>query len=117
MRHVGDGHALWAGAIKAALANPECQYRHDWYSPDNACAVTQDYAGRDIAPAVGLLAANTAHIAQLARYLPGALDRAIWFAWPWEESPRRLRVVDIMESQAYHTFDHAEEIVAIQQAE
>ena len=116
VHHISDGHALWACAIKAALANPECQYRHDWYSPENEYAVTLDYAGRDISPALALLQANTQHISQLVHHLPGALERGIHFAWPWEYEPRRLRVEDMLMSQAYHTFAHCEEISFIRQA-
>jgi catechol 2,3-dioxygenase-like lactoylglutathione lyase family enzyme len=116
VHHISDGHDLWASAIKAALANSGCQYRHDWYTPDNVCAQTLDYAGRDIGPALDLLRANTNHINQLVGHLPDALDRFIMFAWPWEEAPSRITVLDSMRGQAYHTFAHCDEIALIRSA-
>jgi catechol 2,3-dioxygenase-like lactoylglutathione lyase family enzyme len=115
VHHIADGDDLWAMAIKAALTSDGCEYRHSWYSPDNVCAETLDYAGRSVAPALALLRANRAHLLQLVRHLPGAWERSILFAWPWEPTSRRLTVGNMLESQAGHALAHCAEIRTIRQ--
>lgn len=80
VHHIVDGDDLWMHVVKAALARSGCQYRHDWYTPDNACAETLDYAGRAIEPALLLFHANHEHVLQMIRHFPDALSRFVLFA-------------------------------------
>jgi len=109
VHHIVDGDDLWVHAAKAALANSGCQYRHDWYTFDNASAVTLDYAGRAIEPALMLFQANHAHMLQLLGHLPDAMERSIIFAWPGQE-PFKLTVENILLSQVIHVASHCEDI-------
>ena len=112
VHHIADGDDLWMGAVKAALVKSGCQYRHDWYTPDNASAAILDYAGRSIEPALLLFRANDEHILQLVRHLPGALERYVLFAWPDQEA-RPFTVQSILYSQAMHVAIHCNEIAEI----
>jgi len=116
VHHIADGDDLWTMALKAALANSGCLYRHDWYTPDNVCAETLDYAGRAIEPAVALFRANRAHVLQLVRQMSNAWERSIRFAWPWEPEPHTITVGAIIEGQAIHAFVHCDEIRQIRRA-
>ena len=112
VHHIADGDDLWMSAVKAALVNSGSQYRHDWYTPDNASADILDYAGRAIEPALLLFNANHEHILQLVRHLPGALERYVLFAWPNQEA-HPFTVQNILYSQAMHVAIHCNEIVEI----
>lgn len=112
VHHIADGDDLWGSAIKAALANSGSQYRHDWYTTNNACAETLDYAGREIEPALHLFRANHEHILQLLRHLPGALERYVLFAWPGQEA-HLLPVQNMLYTQAMHVALHCDEILSI----
>ncbi|HEY7347607.1 MAG TPA: DinB family protein [Ktedonobacterales bacterium] len=116
VHHIADGDDLWAMALKAALANSGCLYRHDWYTPDNAWAASLDYAGRAIAPAIALFRANRAHVVQLVRHLPNAWERSIRFAAPYQPEPEQMTAGEIIESQADHALWHCEEIRQIRRA-
>jgi catechol 2,3-dioxygenase-like lactoylglutathione lyase family enzyme len=113
VHHIADADDLWTMAIKAALTSDGCEYRHSWYSPDNVCAQTLDYAGRAIKPALALLRANRAHLLQLVRHLPGAWERSIWFAWRGEPASHQVTVATMLEGQAGHALAHCAEIRAI----
>ncbi len=115
VHHIADGYDLWTMAIKAALSNSGCLYRHDWYTPDNVCAESLDYAGRAIEPAIALFRANRVHVLQLVHHLPNAWERSIRFAWPWESEPSQITVGRMMDSQAKHVFAHCDEIRQIRQ--
>jgi catechol 2,3-dioxygenase-like lactoylglutathione lyase family enzyme len=112
VHHIADGDDLWMSAVKAALVSSGTQYRHDWYTPDNASADILDYAGRAIKPALLLFRANHEHILQLVRHLPGALERYVMFEWPGQEA-RQFTVQGILYSQAMHVAIHCNEITEI----
>ncbi|GCE09131.1 DinB family protein [Dictyobacter aurantiacus] len=95
VHHIVDGDDLWMHAVKAALARSGSQYRHDWYTPDNTCAETLDYAGRTIEPALLLFQANHEHILQLVQHLPDALSRFLLFAGP-DQEPHPFTVQQIL---------------------
>ena len=112
VHHVSDGDDLWMHVVKAALTQPGCHYRHDWYTTDNASAEKLHYAGRGIEPALALFRANHEHTLQLIRHLPAAMKRFVLFTWPGhDEIP--LAVQDILHSQANHAIGHCEEIQQI----
>ncbi|GLV54312.1 hypothetical protein KDH_11600 [Dictyobacter sp. S3.2.2.5] len=112
VHHIVDGDDLWIHAIKAALARSGSQYRHDWYTPDNACAEMLDYAGRTIEPALLLFQAHHEHILQLVQHLPDALSRFLLFAWP-DQEPHPLNVQQILYNQAVHVALHCEDILLL----
>lgn len=116
VHHIADGDDLWSMCLKAALAAPGCSYEHDWYSTDNACAKTLDYAGRAIEPAVALFQANRRHVVQLVRHLPDAWDRFVLFKRAAMPEPQSINVGFIVRIQARHALEHVEEIRAIRQA-
>lgn len=116
VHHIADGDDLWIMALKAALANSGCLYRHDWYTPDNAWAVSLDYAGRAIEPAIALFRANRAHVVQLVQHSPGAWERSILFAAPYLPEPDQVTVGNIIAGQAEHALMHCEEIRQIRRA-
>ncbi|SRR5579885_601220 len=115
VHHIADGDDLWTMAIKAALSNSGCLYRHDWYTPDNVCAESLDYAGRAIEPAIALFRAHRAYVLQLVHHLPNAWERSIRFAWPWEPEPSQITVGRMIDSQARHALAHCDEIRQIRQ--
>lgn len=115
VHHIADGDDLWAMCLKAALAAPGCTYEHDWYSTDNACATTLDYAGRAIEPAVALFQANRRHVVQLVRHLPNAWDRFVLFRSATMPEARPIHVSFIVRIQARHALEHIEEIREIRQ--
>jgi DinB superfamily len=112
VHHIVDGDDLWIHAAKAALENSGCQYRHDWYTPDNAAAETLDYAGRAIEPALLLFQANHEHILQLVRHLPDALSRFMFFAWPGQPA-EPITVKQILSMQTWHANGHCDDILSI----
>ena len=110
VHHIADGDDLWTMALKAALANSGCLYQHDWYTPDNVCAESLDYASRAIEPALALFRANRAHVLQLVRHLPGAWERSIRFTASYQPEPLAVTVGELVKTQALHTFVHCDEI-------
>lgn len=112
VHHIADGDDLWSMALKAALAACGCAYEQDWYSTDNACSVSLDYAGRAVAPAVALLRANRAHVAQLLRHLPGAWERYVLFTRAMAPEAQKITAGTIVTMQARHALEHIEEIRA-----
>lgn len=112
VHHIADGDDLWSMALKAALAASGCAYEQDWYSTDNACAESLDYAGRAITPAVALLRANRAHVEQLVRHLPGAWERHVMFTRATAPEPQKITAGAIVTMQARHSLEHIEEIHA-----
>ena len=110
VHHIADGDDLWGMALKAALAASGCAYEQDWYSTDNACAVSLDYAGRSVAPAVALLRANRAHVDQMVRHQPGAGERPVMFTRATAAEAQRITVGMIVTMQARHALEHVEEI-------
>ncbi|HLW03534.1 MAG TPA: DinB family protein [Ktedonobacterales bacterium] len=116
VHHITDGDDLWSMALKAALANSGCLYRHDWYTPDNAWAESLDYAGREIEPAVALFRANRAAVLQLVRHLPNAWERSMRFEAPYLSNPEQVTVGEIIVSQASHALAHCEEIRQIRRS-
>ncbi|GCE28834.1 hypothetical protein KDA_43180 [Dictyobacter alpinus] len=112
VHHISDGDDLWMHVVKAALTQSGCQYRHDWYTTDNASAGKLDYAGRAIGPALALFRANHEHTLQLVRHLPAAMKRCVVFTWVGHEATT-LSVQDMLHSQAYHVMTHCKEIQEI----
>ena len=110
VHHIVDGDDIWSMAIKAALAASGCVYHHDWYTPDNACAVTLDYATRAVEPAVVLFRARRTYIVELLSHLPDPWERYVLFTRPGRPEAISFTVEAMVRSQAQHALEHLAEI-------
>ncbi len=98
VHHIVDGDDIWSMAIKAALAASGTGYQHDWYTSDNACAVTLDYARRAVEPAVVLFRARRTYIVELLSQLPDPWDRYVMFTRPGKPEAIHLTVEAMVRS-------------------
>lgn len=77
-----------------------------------------DYARRAIAPALALLEANRASIAEILRATPNALEQSVLVQWcdkNGHTQERATSVSYVLESQTRHVVDHVAEIRKIRQ--
>ncbi len=112
VHHVVDGDDIWKAFIKRALGNPDGVFDMTWYTQVHDQEHWSDawgYQQRAIAPSLALFSANRAHIAQLLRLDPGALEKrlAVCMHAGREEM---ASVQDIVEMQTRHIEGHIEDI-------
>jgi len=105
VHHLADAEAMALGGPKFALAEPGRVYHGNRYSQD-VWAECLDYTGREIGPSVALFTAIRAHMLQLVRRLPDALERHTVDA-SGAPSPPVGRILGMLAS---HALDHIEEI-------
>ncbi|MFO7272810.1 MAG: DinB family protein [Sphaerobacter thermophilus] len=105
VHHLADAETAALGGPKFALAEPGRVYHGNRYSQD-VWAERLDYAGRDIGPSVVLFKAIRAHMLQLVRHVPDALERHTVDA----SGAPSLPVGRILGMLASHALEHIEEI-------
>jgi hypothetical protein len=120
VHHIVDGDDLWKWCIKAALGNTQGVFTLQWYwdVPQEVWADKWQYAHRAIAPALGLLEANRASIAEILRATPDALDQSMIVHWRAKNDVTQERttpVSRILETQTRHVVEHVAEIRKIRQ--
>jgi hypothetical protein len=114
IHHLADGEDIWKGFIKRAIGHPGAGFSLEWY-----WQVSQDtwarnwcYADRPIEPSVALIRASRAHVAQLLRAAPGALEKGLMMKLPDKEE-ELLSVRGIIEMQTRHLEGHIKDIQRI----
>jgi catechol 2,3-dioxygenase-like lactoylglutathione lyase family enzyme len=113
VHHVADGDDLWRAPIKVALIAPYAVYYQGWYRGNEVIAERLEYAHRPIEPALALLRAGRAYVADVLRSLPTAWQQVAQMRWEEAGEPRNVPVKMIIKAQMAHVFEHADEIRAI----
>lgn len=115
VHHLIDGDDSWTLCIKQALGNPELPFTLDWYiqyPEQEHWARSWRYAERGIGPSLALIRANRAHIAQLLRAVPDALDVQVTVRGR-DGSLEVARVQDVVEMLIRHVEAHVADIERI----
>lgn len=110
LHHIVEGDFLWTTPLKIALGSPGSGCRLDWYPGNDEWGESLNYSRRAVGPAVALLRANRAHVADLLAAVPGAGERHVRLQWTPEGEPAPMTVGEIVRLQAAHAAGHIEEI-------
>jgi hypothetical protein len=81
VHHVVNGDDVMCTAIEAALGKPGCSYSFDWY--DHQGWVERVTANSPLEPAMALLRANRAYVADLMQRVPDAWEQQAKVFYPW----------------------------------
>ncbi len=117
VHHVVDGDDLWKTCIKAALGNPEATFSLPWYwdVPQERWAECWNYARLPVGPSLARFRSNRRHIVELLGQIPDALSYCATVRWP-DEQQVKVTVAWVVEMQARHVEQHAQDIQAIRKA-
>ena len=111
IHHLADGDDIWKSFIKRAVGNPQGVFRLDWYwqMPQEEWARAWHYAERAVEPSLALFQASRAHVVQLLRHIPGALDRCLLVCTP-DGNEEKVSVAEIVAMQTRHGEGHIADI-------
>jgi len=106
VHHIAEAEELWNIALKAALANPGCNFDFNWYIADNKCAGPLLYHRRPIDEAVALFRSSRKQILELLDLADNAWEQ---FLYPEHQSmPEKMKfsIDDIIQWQIKHLRIH-----------
>jgi len=110
VHHVADSEDIWSTAIKVALGAPGSTFDFHWYPGNEPWADALDYAGRAIGPAVALVRAKRAHIAQLLRHMPDSWERPVRIVAAYDPEGQEMTAGAVVGLLVRHLAEHVEVI-------
>lgn len=117
VHHIVDGDDIWKTCIKIALGNSDALFSLEWYTVKSQVEWSESwaYSRRSLASCLALYRANRAHIVDLLKHIPGALEKSVLLERKGKEAIR-VTVFDVVELHVRHLEEHIASIKSIRQA-
>ena len=108
--HLVEANLVASNIILAALGRPGTTYDWSWVIPDRKWMNRLGYDRAPLAPALALLEALCAHVAGLARGVPGGMKRSVRLLDSPGARTHRKTVRQVLDDECKHARHHLRDI-------
>lgn len=116
VHHLVEANLVLSNMVLAALGKPGHGFDWSWVMPDATWMKRLGYDRAPVDPALALLEALGAHVAEIVSAAPRALDRHVKLQDAPGDRPYRKTVAQLLQDEVEHARHHLDDVAAIRKA-